>query len=52
MIPIETATGAWPTANALRYRKLVGCQRGLWPGHGTASHSRDSERIGESGRCP
>jgi len=23
MIPIETATGAWPTANALRYRKLV-----------------------------
>jgi len=24
MIPIETATGAWPTANALRYRKLVG----------------------------
>jgi len=24
MLPIETATGTWPTANALAYRKLVG----------------------------
>jgi len=24
MLPIETTTGAWPTANALAYRKLVG----------------------------
>jgi len=24
VLPIETATGAWPTANALAYRKLVG----------------------------
>jgi len=24
VLPIETTTGAWPTANALAYRKLVG----------------------------
>jgi len=24
MLPIETATGAWPTTNTLAYRKLVG----------------------------